>query len=113
MFLVRIVVNKSVLNRFYLFCFYIDSPPVEGMGKCVVSLGFRLSVCCLRLVSLRAVNRRLYAAKSLTAKIQNERAFCKKKREFLPTILGRKILPQKWRNPLFQGVSAKVGNGRK
>ena len=47
------------------------------------------------------------------AKIQNGRAFCKKKHEFLPTILGRKILPQKWRNPLFQGISAKVGNGRK
>ena len=69
----------------------------------------------MMLVTLLAARLRKLVALLLdsNAKIQNGRAFCKKKREFLPTILGRKILPQKWRNPLFQGISAKVGNGRK
>ena len=69
----------------------------------------------MMLVTLLAACLRKLVALLLdsNAKIQNGRAFCKKKREFLPTILGRKILPQKRRNPLFQGISAKVGNGRK
>ena len=69
----------------------------------------------MMLVTLLAARLRKLVALLLdsNAKIQNGRAFCKKKREFLPTILGRKILPQKWRNPLFQGISAKDGKGRK
>ena len=57
----------------------------------------------MMLVTLLAARLRKLVALLLdsNAKIQNGRAFCKKKREFLPTILGRKILSQKWRNPLF------------
>ena len=47
------------------------------------------------------------------AKIQNERAFCKKKHEFLPTILGRKICPKSGETlcfRAFQRRSEMVGN---
>ena len=69
------------------------------------AIGLLLTTCLLR-----AVNRRLYAAKSLTAKIQNERAFCKKKREFLPTILRSENFALKVVKPFVLGRFSK---GRK
>ena len=69
------------------------------------AIGLLFTTCLLR-----AVNRRLYAANSLTAKIQNERAFCKKKREFLPTILRSENFALKVAKPFVSGCFSK---GRK
>ena len=69
------------------------------------AIGLLLTTCLLR-----TVNRRLYAANSLTAKIQNERAFCKKKREFLPTILRSENFALKVAKPFVPG---RFSQGRK